>query len=99
MEDQAWTPVTHLTKARDIDAWPFPLADEWAEISERISDQLRDCVPPHYVPGGFCVGEESSHGDDGPTFACVLTVNGRYYIRECSGRFARSGAYAELTGC
>ena len=85
-------------------AWPFPFVTEdyrnlslvWREISEHDAIELRDCLPPIYVEGGFMVGEAANHEPDGSAVYTGISIIGERYFARDTTRKRWSAEHNEL---
>jgi hypothetical protein len=83
--------MTNVTPAAS--SWPcdqlatlyYANVDTWVAVSDDFADNMREAVPPVFVPGGFLVGEPFSHNADGrPVRLAVAYVKGAPYARYCT---------------
>jgi hypothetical protein len=51
------------------------------EVSMDELEEMRDCVPPLYVPGGFMVGECITGDERGDVYAHFAERNGKAFAR------------------
>lgn len=51
------------------------------EVSMELLEEMRDVVPPLYVPGGFMVGECITGDERGDVYAHFAERNGKAFAR------------------